>query len=57
MNEAPRPEVEEACAGIMQRYEQIKRDDSVDAADAFIVEVIEYLERPVLNDRATRDAL
>jgi len=40
----------------MERFEQIKRDDGFDAADAFMVEVIEYLERPVLADRAARDA-
>jgi hypothetical protein len=56
MNGAVRAEVESACAMVMDRFEQIKRDRGVDAADAYMVEVIEYLEQPVLVDRAARDA-
>jgi hypothetical protein len=56
MNEAARADVESACATIMERFEKIKREKGDDAADAFMVEVIEYLERPVLADRAARDA-
>jgi hypothetical protein len=56
VNEAVRADVESACATIMERFEQIKREKGDDAADAFMVEVIEYLERPVLADRAARDA-
>jgi hypothetical protein len=56
MNEAARAEVESDCATIMERFEQIKLEKGDEAADAFMVEVIEYLERPVLADRAARDA-
>jgi hypothetical protein len=55
MNEAMRAEVESVCATVIERFEQIKREKGGDAADAFMVEVIEYLERPVLADRAARD--
>jgi hypothetical protein len=56
MDETVRAEVESVCAMVMERFEQVKRDQGSDAADAFMVEVIEYLERPVLADRAARDA-
>jgi len=56
MNKAVRAEVESVCATVMERFEQIKREKGNDAADAFMVEVIEYLEGPVLADRAARDA-
>jgi len=49
-------EVESVCATVMERFEQIKREEGNDAADAFMVEVIEYLEGPVLAGRAARDA-
>ena len=53
---AARAEVESACVTVMERFEEIKREKGNDAADAFMVEVIEYLEGPVLADRAARDA-
>lgn len=40
MNEAVRAEVEPACATVMERFEQIKREKGNNAADAFMVEVL-----------------
>ena len=56
MSEAVRAEIESVCVAVIERFEQVKCDQGHDAADAFMVEVIEYLERPVLADRAARDA-